>query len=171
MKVSEYGASLFRDLRKRDGLDDELLLDSFSPKMNEDAMFKFQEGSGKSECFFYYTENKRFVIKTLKDLELRRLIKKGLIENYNAHLKKNPKSLLARIYGVYKIKVKFMKPISLIIMENIIGSNSQELEGLYDLKGSSFQRFAQPKTASSVLKDNNFLLNVNHRLSIGPYLK
>lgn len=61
------------------------------------------------------------MIKTIKDLELRRLIKKGLIEYYSEHLRKNPRSLLARIFGVYKIKVKFMHAISIIVMENITG--------------------------------------------------
>lgn len=101
-------------------------------------MTKFQEGSGKSECFFFFNGNNRFVIKTIKDLELRRLIKKGLIEHYAAHLNKNPLSLLARIYGVYKIKVKFMHAISIIVMENIVGSNAHEKTSMYDLKGSKF---------------------------------
>ena len=84
-------------------------------------MQRFQEGSGKSECFFFFTGDSKFVIKTIKELELRRLIKKGLIEHYSDHLKRNPRSLLARIFGVYKIKVKFMHAISVIVMENIAG--------------------------------------------------
>lgn len=104
-------------------------------------MSKFKEGSGKSACFFFFTGNNRFVIKTIKNLELRRLIKKGLIENYSEHLRKNPNSLLARIYGVYKIKVKFMQPISIMIMENIAGVNAIQKTAMYDLKGSKFMRF------------------------------
>jgi hypothetical protein len=78
------------------------------------------------------------VIKTVKPLELRRLITKGLIENYSNHLKNNPNSLLTRIYGVYKVKVKFMHAHNIIVMENIIGKHATEVTSIYDLKGSKF---------------------------------
>ena len=111
------------------------------------------------------------MIKTIKDLELRRLIKKGLIEHYAEHLKKNPKSLLARIYGVYKIKVKFMHAISIIVMENIVGVNAHEKTAMYDLKGSKFQRYSVPKSVNTILKDNNFVQNKLDRLKIDPKIQ
>lgn len=52
-------------------------------------MEKFQEGSGKSASFFFFTANKKFVIKTLKQEELDLLAKKGVLEKYYNHLSKN----------------------------------------------------------------------------------
>lgn len=87
-------------------------------------MTQFQEGSGKSASFFFFTSNKKFVIKTLKDSELRRLSTKGLIGKYYHHLEKYKNSALARIYGVYKVKIKFIHAINLIVMENIMGDHA-----------------------------------------------
>ena len=86
-------------------------------------MAKFQEGSGKSASFFFFTQDKRFVIKTLKDEELELMARKGLLEKYYNHIHKNPKSLLARFYGIYTVKIKYMKPINLIIMDNLMGDH------------------------------------------------
>ena len=45
-------------------------------------MTKFQIGSGKSDSFFFYTANSQFIIKTLKESELKLLVKKGVLEKY-----------------------------------------------------------------------------------------
>jgi hypothetical protein len=63
----------------------------------------------------------------VKEAELRRLITCGLIENYSAHLRNHPQSMLSRIFGVYKVKVRSMHAISIIIMENIVGEHNDEL--------------------------------------------
>jgi hypothetical protein len=101
-------------------------------------MTKFQEGSGKSASFFFFTANKQFVIKTLKQGELELLARKGVLEKYHNHLKNHPKSLLARFYGVLTVKIKYMEPINLIIMDNLFGEHAEEAFRVYDLKGSTF---------------------------------
>ena len=84
-------------------------------------MAKFQEGSGKSASFFFFTSNQSFVIKTLKDEELELLARKGVLEKYYNYMKGQPKSLLARFYGVFTVKIQYMKPINVIIMDNLMG--------------------------------------------------
>lgn len=101
-------------------------------------MAKFQEGSGKSASFFFYTENKKFVIKTLKEEELELLARKGILEKYYNHVHKHPDSLLSRFYGIYTVKIKFMKPINVIIMDNLMGDHADWVTRVYDLKGSTF---------------------------------
>eukprot|EP00350_Pseudokeronopsis_sp_OXSARD2_P010211 CAMPEP_0170557774 /NCGR_PEP_ID=MMETSP0211-20121228/30037_1 /TAXON_ID=311385 /ORGANISM="Pseudokeronopsis sp., Strain OXSARD2" /LENGTH=305 /DNA_ID=CAMNT_0010869105 /DNA_START=70 /DNA_END=984 /DNA_ORIENTATION=+ len=129
-------------------------------------MAKFQEGSGKSESFFFFTSDNKFVIKTVKPLELRRLVKKNLIEHYSDHLRRNPQSMLGRMFGVFKIKVKFMQPITVLVMNNVMGMETQDITATYDLKGSSFQRYVVPSKPTSVLKDNNFRENVDDRVQV-----
>ena len=46
--------------------------------------------------------------------------------------------MLTRFFGVYKVKVKFMHAINIIVMEDCIGKNKHEVTGIYDLKGSRF---------------------------------
>jgi 1-phosphatidylinositol-4-phosphate 5-kinase len=120
-------------------------------------MANFQEGSGKSASFFFFTENKQFVIKTLKDEELDLLARKGLLEKYYNFLKANPESMLARFYGIFTIKIKFMKPINVIIMDNIMGKHSDDIVRVFDLKGSTFQRIHPgPYKNTTTRKDLNF---------------
>jgi hypothetical protein len=62
---------------------------SFAPKENHSQMMKFQIGSGKSDSFFFYTANSQFIIKTLKEAELKLLIRKGVFDKYYHYLGKN----------------------------------------------------------------------------------
>jgi 1-phosphatidylinositol-4-phosphate 5-kinase len=128
-------------------------------------MAKFGEGSGKSASFFFFTENKQFVIKTLKDEELDLLARKGVLEKYFTYLKANPNSLLARFYGIFTIKVKYMKPINIIIMDNLVGKHGEFMTRMYDLKGSTFQRITHnPTSTKTVRKDLNFLEDREYRM-------
>ena len=78
----------------------------------------------------------------MKDEELELLAKKGVLEKYYSHVNKNPKSLLARFYGIFTVKIKFMKAINIIIMDNLMGEHREQISRVYDLKGSTFQRIA-----------------------------
>lgn len=128
-------------------------------------MAKFGEGSGKSASFFFFTENKQFVIKTLKDEELDLLARKGVLEKYFTYMKANPNSLLARFYGIFTIKVKYMKPINIIIMDNLVGKHGEFMTRMYDLKGSTFQRITHnSSSAKTVRKDLNFLEDREYRM-------
>lgn len=130
-------------------------------------MAKFQEGSGKSASFFFFTENKQFVIKTLKDEELELLARKGVLEKYYNHIHKYPQSLLARFYGIFTVKIKFMKPINIIIMDNLMGDHPDWISRIYDLKGSTFQRINHnPTGPKSVMKDLNFIEDTDFRMQV-----
>lgn len=48
---------------------DEELFESFAPINNKQAINNFFTGAGKSNSFFLFTDDKRFVLKTLKDTE------------------------------------------------------------------------------------------------------
>ena len=67
------------------------------------------------------------MIKTLKDEELELLARKGVLEKYYSHVHKYPNSLLARFYGIFTVKIKFMKPINIIIMDNFMGNHIERV--------------------------------------------
>lgn len=48
---------------------------SFLPELNRDQVFKTGEGSGKSGSFFFLTHDKRFMIKTINEAELKIMLK------------------------------------------------------------------------------------------------
>lgn len=130
-------------------------------------MAAFQEGAGKSASFFFFTENSQFVIKTLKDEELELLTRKGLLESYYKHIHKHPGSLLSRFYGIYTVKIKYMRPINVVIMDNLVGQHGSWAERKYDLKGSTFQRILHnPADHTKVRKDLNFLEETEYRVNM-----
>lgn len=68
--------------------------------------------------------------------------------------------MLARFYGIYTVKIKYMKPISVVIMDNLMGDHLNEIQRIYDLKGSTHKRISKKiKNNRSVRKDLNFLLD------------
>jgi hypothetical protein len=42
----------------------------------------------------------------------------SMFSDYHTHLMRNPNSLLARIYGVFTVKMEDIVPVNLILMAN-----------------------------------------------------
>jgi hypothetical protein len=91
-----------------------------------------------------------------------------LLDDYIAHIiKTNNKSLLARVYGVFTFKTNFFAPIHVMIMENTAKVRSTSQVMMFDLKGSTMNRYSRLKgdqerfwakslNQRKVLKDVNF---------------
>jgi len=118
---------------------------------------------------FFYSANKKFVIKTLRGDEKEKML--SMLDEYIDHLEVTTKnqSLLARVYGIYTIKSKLLQNVDLIIMQNTAimlkeVPKSKKLE--FDLKGSRLGRknkkfhpehLRYNEYYSRTLKDLNFL--------------
>lgn len=83
---------------------------------NRAQVFKAGQGSGASGSLFFYTEDKKFVIKTLRGSEKKVLL--NMIDNFVHHLEvtTNNKSLLARVYGMFTIRSKLLGCVDIIVM-------------------------------------------------------
>ena len=83
------------------------------------------------------------------------------LPEYEIHLNKNSKSLLARIYGVYTIKMNGLSKVNLILMANtLLYKEESKIERVFDLKGSWVGREVKITTSTkrtATLKDKNFL--------------
>jgi hypothetical protein len=78
-------------------------------------VFKAGQGSGKSGSFFFFSADRKFVIKTISKKEKDVLL--GMLDDLIKHYKDTRnKSLLARIYGVCLLRTKSFTPFYLIIM-------------------------------------------------------
>ena len=117
-----------------------MLFKSFVPMNNFSAIHNFFTGSGKSESFFFFTDNKAFVLKTLKKKEKDLLFNDQLLENYYVYMKSNKKSFLSKFYGIYSIKMENMEEITCYIMNNLVGLDFADVTRIYDLKGSKLGR-------------------------------
>jgi 1-phosphatidylinositol-4-phosphate 5-kinase len=57
--------------------------------------------SGKSGSFFYYTQDSRFVIKTIPKHEFKFM--KSILKNYHEYLISNPESFISKVLGIHKV--------------------------------------------------------------------
>ncbi len=117
-----------------------MLFESFAPIHNFQAIHNFFTGSGKSSSFFFFTDNKTFVLKTLKDSEKKLLLEQGVLENYYNYIMNTDQTLLSEFYGVFSIRVANMAEITCFIMDNLLGKDFFNIERIYDLKGSTHNR-------------------------------
>ena len=79
--LTEYAPMLFRNIRKS-FVSEQELYEAFTPKNNPEGIFNFKTGGGKSPSFFFFTDDNKFMIKTLKKSEKEILLGKGFLEAY-----------------------------------------------------------------------------------------
>jgi 1-phosphatidylinositol-4-phosphate 5-kinase len=97
---------------------------------------------GKSGEFFFSTYDYKFIIKTISFGEAK--LYKQKITHFYQYFNDNPKTLIAKIFGLYELKRTDIieKAIFLILMRNICPYSQELRERAYDIKGSSFNRCA-----------------------------
>ena len=99
-------------------------------------MFNFKAGSGKSPSFFFFSDNKLLMLKTLKESEKKILHFKEFLQKYFVFITENPDSLLMRIYGIYQVDIKDEQSICFLITDNMVGNDFDNIHRCFDLKGS-----------------------------------
>ena len=156
IKIEEFAPRCFSYLRNLENIDMNEMINQFLPKNNKKGI---KQSQGKSGSFFISTDDSKYLIKTLKVEEFD-LIKNCFLYKYCKYLSENPKSLLARLYGMYNLTVNQGKDnILIIVMRNVIGDFQDNILAKFDLKGSSFKResnFDMDKVDEKTMKDNNF---------------
>lgn len=161
----ELAPKIFSYIWNQDNITNEIVRDSLSPDLNFDQAFKAGEGSGKSGSFFFFSHDSKFIIKTMNDEE--RVTFKRIFSNYFTRVTTEKESLLARIYGVFTVKIEKLKPVHLILMGNSMSLQRipalpnekpiKTLKYVFDLKGSMVNRETKHPKPSSTLKDINLL--------------
>lgn len=132
-------------------------------------MFKAGEGAGRSGSFFFFSHDNKFIIKTMTDGEFNMYLKR--LPAFGEHYKANKNSLLAKILGVYTVNTKYIEDCHIMLMENTCQlKDKKELRYIFDLKGSMVDRKVKGKTtAGDTLKDENFLMCVDHHNTNNPH--
>lgn len=87
-----------------DGITADMIQESLSADSNTQQLFKAKESAGKSGSFMFASFDKRFLIKTMNASEKKVML--SALPSYLSHLRENPKSLIAKIYGIYTIKME-----------------------------------------------------------------
>ena len=157
---------MFEDIRIKDGVSNDSYIEALGPNniynyiwTNDFKSFTSLVSSGKSGSLFYYTQNGKFMLKTIAKDEFNKLL--ATLQDYHIHLVQNPDSLMNRFYGLHKIKYQDSngaKEQYIIIMNNMFRNFQPDIK--YDLKGSTIGRTTEFKDGKIdkkiALKDNNF---------------
>ena len=109
-----------------------MLLKSLSPDSNRDMVFKAGEGAGSSGSFFFFSHDRRFIIKTMTDEELKLFLK--MLPDYELHLTEHPDSIISRMYGVYTIRMQKIATVHLMLMANTLRfRDASNIERVFEL--------------------------------------
>jgi len=155
--ITEYFADKFDELRKNDGITDDIMIKSFSPIKNKSAIDKMGESKGRSGSFFFYSHDRKFIIKTITNEEKETMDK--ILLNYYNYMKSFNTTLITKIYGIYTVVIKNASSVNVILMQNLFGCSPIHIQRMFDLKGSSVQRKTknvQKWKKDQVLKDMDY---------------
>ena len=139
----DYAPMVFLKIRERFNITEDEFTESLSPQQilnsflthNYDTLYELCS-SGQSGSLFYYTKDKKYMIKTLPKREFDKFF--SILEPYFKHIRKHPDSLISRFFGLYKVKWQDSKGKDicryLVIMNNIFKEFNVGIR--FDLKGS-----------------------------------
>jgi hypothetical protein len=162
-----HAPRVFDYLRKKQNISQEEVCLSFDITENLPTL-KSNAGNegGRSASFFYFSKDKKFLIKTISSGEKKFLIG-NLLYDYHLHLNDHPESFLARIVGVFSFKFADNSKIRILLQCNIFPKAT--MNGIFDLKGSKLDRSSErSNVGTSVIKSNkiykdlDFLATVRH---------
>eukprot|EP00743_Colponemidia_sp_Colp-15_P006878 GILK01007421.1.p1 GENE.GILK01007421.1~~GILK01007421.1.p1 ORF type:complete len:786 (+),score=113.85 GILK01007421.1:172-2529(+) len=156
-----YAPAVFKHMREKHGLSMERLIGSLQPFDNIESFLNSPNvAGGRSGSFFFRTFDNLYILKTINEREKTTFLE-TLLPSYHPHIVHSSSSLLARIYGCFTITVKHIRPIHFVLMENVCANATNNLIGIYDLKGSTVDRRVVSNNTVSiptnlVLKDGDF---------------
>lgn len=140
-----YAPQVFKYIRHMDGISDQDIIQSIEPKNNRYQIFKTNKqakhnSGGASGSFFFFTQDKRFIIKTLFKHEKIKLLE--LLPKMVRFINQNKdESIISRIYGIYEVKIPGVDSVHLILQRNCLQIDPQnKMFQVFDLKGSKFTR-------------------------------
>ena len=176
--MHQYKPKNFQVLRSLAGISS----DDFATSIcDADLSGGYSECSGKSGSLFWYSADRKYIMKSISAEEATLL--NGICSSYLRYVGAHPHSLLCKFYGMYKITTTVAAPSYIrgekrasrvrsntvrttrfVIMNNVFhtADNTAGFEK-FDLKGTTEDRFVKLINGNEVLKDINFL---NRRITL-----
>jgi 1-phosphatidylinositol-4-phosphate 5-kinase len=131
----DYCPLVFRTLRKLFDVDPG---DYMLSICGDDALLELSS-PGKSGSFFYFTNDDKYMIKTMKKAEVKVLLR--MLPAYYKHVRSFDNTLVTKFFGLHCVKITgaIQKKVRFVIMGNLFCSN-YSIHRRFDLKGSSHGR-------------------------------
>lgn len=129
-KFKDYCPEVFRHIRARFDIDPAEYL------LCVCGNFEFLEfiSNSKSGQFFFYSHDRRYMIKTVSQGESKFLRK--ILPEYYAHIMAHPNTLLTRFFGMHRVKPHKKREQHFLIMGSVFYTQ-RTMDLVFDLKGSS----------------------------------
>lgn len=129
-KFKDYAPWVFRSLREQFSIDAADYLVSLTGKYVLSELYS----PGKSGSLFYYSQDYRFIIKTIRESE--HLFLRKILPRYHQHVTEQPDTLLVRFFGLHRVQLPKGKKIYFVVMGNLF-PNDRPMRSIYDLKVSA----------------------------------
>lgn len=108
-KFYDYAPLVFQRLRKQSGIEELDYMKSLGPEQilnsfwtnNFETLYELCS-SGKSGSLFYYTKDRKYMMKTIPKREYLKM--REFLKGYYNYLKANPESLIIRFYGLHQVE-------------------------------------------------------------------
>ncbi len=167
---TDYAPFVFSSMRRIFGISQEdyinsLGLNNFTSAFYDKLLLMlYEQSSGKSGSFFFYSHDNKYLIKMIHEHECSKFLSM-LPEYYNYFYesdKKKQRTLLSRFYGMHRIEClkeeKIVTDVYVVVMNNVLNT-SEKIHQKFDLKGSTYKRWTTPQEIEKEisLKDLNFL--------------
>ena len=153
-KILSFCPFVFHHIRLMDNISIDDILSSLDPAKNMKKLKDMKVSGGRGGNSIIYSWDKKFIVKTADDAEIKVLIEKMIIQ-YHC-LMKQSKSLLSRIYGVFKLELKDKGSIEIIIQRNMNDLPIHTKLLTFDLKGSTVDRQSISNEDINLNKDELF---------------
>ena len=136
-KIKAFSPFVFYHIRLIDKISNDNVIQSLDPVKNLTFLNKLNVSGGRGDNSILSTWNKKFIIKTINKEEKKVL--KNMLKLYHKRLIVT-KSILCRIYGIFKIEVKDKGAIHVILQRNMDVLPQETKLLTFDLKGSTVDR-------------------------------
>lgn len=138
--ITEHFPKVFDSIRKIEDVNIKDISLSFDPDSNASLLKDIKESDGKSGSFFFFSYDKKFILKTITLSELNTISEKFL-KSYISYLNVAfDSSIITKIYGIYSITLSNNSCITVILMQNLNVFPSDLIFKVFDLKGSQVDR-------------------------------
>jgi len=137
-KVMSYCPFVFHHIRLIDNISIDSLLSSLDPLNNIKKIKEMKVSGGRGNNSLICTWDKKIIVKTINDNEREILIDKMIID-YHC-LMKESRSILSRIYGLFKIELRDKGSINVIVQRNMEDLPLETKVLAFDFKGSTVDR-------------------------------
>jgi hypothetical protein len=133
-----YCPFVFHHIRLIDKISIDDLLLSLAPINNAKKIKEMKVSGGRGNNSLVSTWDKKVIVKTINEAEKKILIDKMIVKYH--YLMKDKKSILSRIYGIFKIELKDKGSINVILQKNMNDLPSETKLLTFDFKGSTVDR-------------------------------